>query len=74
MVCLGDDGSQTGVVGRIGDTAALLNSYDQLLCDLGKSGSTLGILRALGFLNVMPFGMSGHGNLPLVISKISDLF
>ena len=57
---LGDDGGQAGVVGRIGDTAAFLNSHDQFLCDLGKSGSTLSVLCALCFLNIMPFGMSGH--------------
>ena len=57
---LGDDGGQTGVVGRIGDTAALLDSHDQLLGDFGEGGSTLGVLCALGLLDVMPFGMSGH--------------
>ena len=58
---LGDDGCQTGVVGRVGDTAAFLDSDDQFLCDLGEGGSSHSVLRALGFLNVMPFGMSGHG-------------
>ena len=56
---LGDDGSQPGVVGGIG-AAALLHRNDQLLGDLGEGSRALGILCALGFLNVMPFGMSGH--------------
>ena len=51
--------SYTHLVGGIG-AAALLHRNDQLLGDLGEGSRTLGILCALGFLNVMPFGMSGH--------------
>ena len=57
---LGDYGSQAGVVGGIGRAAALLYGHDHFLRDLGEGGGTLGVLCALGFLNVMPFGMSGH--------------
>ena len=57
---LGDDGRKTGVIRRVGNTAALLDRDDHFLGDLGKCRRALGVLRALGFLNVMPLGMSGH--------------
>ena len=57
---LGDDGGKAGVVRRVGDAAALLDGYDHFLGDLRKGSRALCVLRALGFLNVMPLGMSGH--------------
>ena len=61
---LGDDRGQPGVVGRVGDAAPLLHRHNDLLGDFGEGRSPLGVLGALGFLNVMPLGMSGHENLP----------
>ena len=58
-LCLGDDGSKTGVIGGV-CPAALLHRDDQLFGKLGKGSGTLGVLCALRFLNVMPLGMSGH--------------
>ena len=65
---LDDDSGQAGVVGGIG-RAAFLHSHDELLGDLGKGGSALGVLCALGLLYVMPFRMSGHKSsfLPVLV-------
>ena len=68
---LGDNGGQTGVVGGIGNATAFFHCYDQFFCDLGKSSSTLCVLRALSFLNIMPFGMSGHSYLSLLNTKFN---
>ena len=57
---LGDDGREAGVIRGVGDAAALLDGYDHFLGDLRKGSRALCVLRALGFLNVMPLGMSGH--------------
>jgi hypothetical protein len=69
---LGDDGGQAGVIGGV-RTAALLHRDDQLLGDLGEGCRALGVLRALGFLDVMPFGMSGHGTLLSFYVILDDL-
>ena len=61
-----------GGVGGIGG-AAFLDGHDHFLCDLGKDGGALGVLRTFGLLNVMPFGMSGHEFSSLLgIYKISS--
>lgn len=57
---LGDDGREAGVIRGVGDAAALLDGYDHFLGDLRKGSRALCVLCALGFLNVMPLGMSGH--------------
>ena len=59
-LCLGDDGSKTGVIGRVCHAAAFFDGNDHFLRNLGKGSGTLGVLCALRFLNVMPLGMSGH--------------
>ena len=56
---LGNDRGQTGVVVGVAGAAGL-NGHDDLLGHLGEGGAALGVGCALGFLNVMPFGMSGH--------------
>ena len=58
---LGDDGRQTRIVRRIGHAAALFDRDDHFLGNLGKRSCAFGVLCALGLLNVMPLGMSGHG-------------
>ena len=60
---LGDDGGQAGVVAGINGTAALFHGDDHFLCDFGKCSGALGVLCTLGFLDIMPFGMSGHKNI-----------
>ena len=50
------------VVGVAG-AAALFHGHDDLLGDLGEGDGALGVGRALGLLDIMPFGMSGHGTL-----------
>ena len=59
-LCLGDDGSKTGVIGGVCHAAAFFDGNDHFLRNLGKGSGTLGVLCALRFLNVMPLGMSGH--------------
>ena len=63
--CLGlcDDRGETGVVGGVA-AAALLDRDYHLAGNLGKGLSPLGVLRALGFLYVMPLGMSGQSCQP----------
>ena len=69
--CLGDDGSQTGVIVGV-RAAALFDRYNHFLGDLGKGRGALCVLRALGFLNVMPLGMSGHERIfPSIIMLFS---
>ena len=60
---LGDDRGETRVVRRIA-AAAFLNGNDHFAGDLGERLCALGILRALGFLYIMPLGMSGHAVIP----------
>ena len=50
---------KAGVCGGVG--AALFNDHNDLSCHFGKDLGTLGIGLALFVLNIMPFGMSGHG-------------
>ena len=57
---LGDDGGQAGVVVGVA-AAALLHRHDHLAGDLGEDLGALGVGSALGLLDIMPFGMSGHG-------------
>ena len=56
---LGDDGGEAGVIRRVA-AAALLDGDDDLLGDLGERRAALGVCRALGLLDIVPFGMSGH--------------
>ena len=56
---LGDDGGEAGVIRRVA-AAALLDGDDDLLGDLGERRAALGVRRALGLLDIVPFGMSGH--------------
>lgn len=56
---LGDDGGKAGVVVGVAG-AALLHRHDDLAGNFSERGGALGVGRALGFLNIMPFGMSGH--------------
>jgi len=55
----GDDGGQAGVVGGVA-AAAGLDRHDHLTGDLGKDLGPLGVRRALGLLDIVPLGMSGH--------------
>ena len=57
---LGDDGRQTGVIGRVCHATAFFDGNDHFLRNFGKGRRALCVLRALRFLNVMPLGMSGH--------------
>ena len=68
---LGHHGGQTGVIIGVA-AAALFYGHDDLFCDLGKRGAALGISRALGLLNIVPFGMSGH-SLLLLYAVLDDL-
>ena len=56
---LGHDGRETGVIRGVA-AAALLHGDNDLLGDLGEGGGALGIGRTLGFLDIVPLGMSGH--------------
>ena len=53
----GNDGGQTGVVGRVAGAAGF-DGHDDLPGDLGECRGAFGVRRALGFLGVMPLGMS----------------
>ena len=55
---LGDDGGEAGVIRRVA-AAALLDGDDDLLGDLGERRAALGVRRALGLLDIVPFGLSG---------------
>ena len=70
---LGDDRGQTGVVVGVAGAAALFHGHDDLLGDLGEGGGALGVGRALGLLDIMPFGMSGHGTLLSFYVILDDL-
>ena len=54
---LSNNGGQAGVIGRIA-AATLLHRHNDLLGDLSKGSAALGVSRALGFLNIVPLGMS----------------
>ena len=56
---LGDDSCEAGIVIGVA-AAALFDGHDHLAGDLRERLRALGILRAFGFLYVMPLGMSGH--------------
>ena len=57
---LGNHSRQTGVIGGIAGAAAFLHGHNDLFCNFGECSGTLCVSRALGFLNIMPFRMSGH--------------
>ena len=63
-LCLGDDGSETGVIGGI-SASTLFDCDYHLSGDLGEGLRALGVLRALSLLYVVPLGMSRHRNNPL---------
>ena len=57
--CLGNDSCEAGIVIGVA-AAALFDGHDHLAGDLRERLRALGVLRAFGFLYVMPLGMSGH--------------
>ena len=58
---LGDDSSEAGIVIGVA-AAALFDGHDHLTGDLRERLRALGVLRAFGFLYIMPLGMSGHSH------------
>ena len=58
---LGDDSCEAGIVIGVA-AAALFDGHDHLAGDLRERLRALGVLRAFGFLYIMPLGMSGHSH------------
>ena len=56
-----DHRRQPGIVHRVA-AAAFLHRHDHFPGDFGEGLSALRVRRALGFLYIMPFGMSRHAN------------
>ena len=65
-LALATDGSQAGVVGGVA-AAAGLDGHDHFAGDLGEDLRALGVSRALGFLYVVPLGVSGHNIVPFCL-------